>query len=184
MISEKLSEWTKSDTGPSKKTSLLMPVFTREADSFESNFFQLPYDSHVTIGYRVNIKGQIYHSEDYGMKKMSCSYVVRLKCNDQMMHGIIEYFIMVNNKIYCCCRLFSNNFVSIDHSFKNEKFKNINMLEVFKSNCFNKYFYIKKETCERIVCDIKCIRNKCILIKKTNSALFTITDLINEYEHD
>ena len=58
------------------------------------------------------------------------------------------------------------------------------MLEVFKSDCFKKYFYIKKETCERIVCDIECIRNKCILINKPNSVLYTITDLINEYEHD
>ena len=101
-----------------------------------------------------------------------------------MMHGIIEYFLMVDNKMYCCCRLFSNSFVSITNSFKEEKFKNRSMLEVFKSDFFKRYFYIKKETNERILCKIECIRNKCILIKLKNSKLFTITDLINEYEHD
>lgn len=181
---QQLKDWSSSDYVSSFQTSLLLPVHSREASSFEIKYFRHSQVSHFTVGYRVNLNGQIYHSEEYGKYLNSCSYAVRLKHNDEMHHGIIEYFIMVENEIYCCCRLFSNNFVSITRSLKKENFKNKKMIEVLQSNCFNKYFYVKLETSSKFLFKIECIRNKCIIIKRKNSALFTITDIINEYEHD
>lgn len=170
----------------SQAPHLIPKIITRDLTQFEINFLNIDiYFANINVkaSHRVYCNNISYHSTEYKVKSRNkCNYIVKYRTNK---YGEIKYFLEYDGIFYVAIlkyqkvdkTLFSDILLERPHD----------LTDLLNLGVFNFYFYFMEKTAEMEIINLSEIENKCIIKFKCceeNPNLFTITEYLNENEHD